>query len=426
VAHAKFEEQSWKILELIAPDDVWFNQWGPSPLDRVEEQGDDLWRCACCNKKVSWRVVVESGTEVAVLGRACASKAALPGVPADAKAMKVEIAHRMINRDSEFTRWASALPHPKHRGRTLLDEARYWASRKPERVFEIMRRFRTEGPLPANDPKAPVALQLGKKGASRIEVRLGWTYFHRLQGKVWAAKITGTDPKWGLKREFVDVRERDADGRLSFLTDEPGVYQFNSARTRYCVELAADGSAKIVSEEDALAALQKAEADAAAAVVAEHNSRVVPELGPLADALAVITLCALRAERKRVRAWIAQAEAEAEAKGIWHLVEDTIQTAEDQYIALMRAAKALSKHPAAAPVSQQIIETLRDNVRGVKPLANILGVIAYCAAVEAHKDESEMLADGAKAGRSEEWIQRMLCRVEEAQQRMLDLNGTWK
>ena len=52
---------------------------------------------------------------------------------------------------------------------------------------------------------------------SKVVVKSG-TRDHSYYGKFWVAKITGTDPKWGLKREFVNGKD---EARIS----EDGIYQ---------------------------------------------------------------------------------------------------------------------------------------------------------------------------------------------------------
>jgi hypothetical protein len=248
MAHKRFDEGQWSAGELFGPDDYWMVSWGPHPLDDIEDPD----HCACCGKKLSWRVlcVNTETSEKAVLGSRCAVKASLPGVPASDKDAKVALAKKLLN-DREFERWAGFKPHPKNfRGRSLADDLAYLVSRKPERVFSAVKDFHSEGPVPAYDPEAPVALTYGLKD-KKVDVRFGWTSLSG-KGKCWVAMVTGTHERFGFNREFAP-KEFGPDG-CHCLTNKPGVYEVNVGQTRSFFRLNEDGSAEAM-EEAAVASL---------------------------------------------------------------------------------------------------------------------------------------------------------------------------
>lgn len=87
-------------------------------------------------------------------------------------------------------------------------------------------------------------------------------------GKFWVAKITGTDPKWGLKREFVQKdTEYDNSSKTTwyhftaYLT-ESGIYEFreeNNYKTmHYFFELTDSGEEVKLTKEEVLERLEVA------------------------------------------------------------------------------------------------------------------------------------------------------------------------
>lgn len=237
-------ETEWVFGDIIAPDD--FHMGGQNPLEGVT---GDTARCACCNKKLAWRVVCKHPTtgEQVILGTRCARVAAVKGMTKSDKDLKAEVARRILT-DAEFRRWAALKPHSKFAGKTLMEDLCYQASRKPQVVFKALALFREEGPVLAYDADAPVVIQIGK-GASQFDVRLGWTQAHRKAGKCWVARITGTNETYGLTREFAP-REYAKDGTAHYLTTEPGIYELHAGQSRTYVRLDADGTASVIENID--------------------------------------------------------------------------------------------------------------------------------------------------------------------------------
>jgi hypothetical protein len=73
--------------------------------------------------------------------------------------------------------------------------------------------------------------------------------------KPWVAKIIGTDPKWGLKREFCQgIKDYSGSNSVGtrgiktvWLISEPGIYEYNLPQSwkstdRNFVEILADGT----------------------------------------------------------------------------------------------------------------------------------------------------------------------------------------
>lgn len=248
-SHARFEEKSWTLREMTGPEDFTVGGQG-SCLDLLpEDMPDD--RCYCCGKKIVWRCVCEAEDgEWGLLGMKCASKAGLPGVPRDVKMAKEMVVKGMLE-VPEFRRWA--VSQYLGRGKTVLSDLKYWAGRDPRRVVEYVNRYKEEGPLPAYEEAAPVALTVGKK-ASRIDVRLGWTRWHRKTGKTWAARIVGHCEQYELKRAFPKHQMCAEDGDQIALLSEPGFYEMCSGHNRHFVKLNSDGTAVEITREEVVAA----------------------------------------------------------------------------------------------------------------------------------------------------------------------------
>lgn len=66
--------------------------------------------------------------------------------------------------------------------------------------------------------------------------------------KPWAAKITGEDEKFGLKREFLNADEQDGNNKEYWLFD--GVYEYTEGRRTFIV--VKDGEATQIEKEDVI------------------------------------------------------------------------------------------------------------------------------------------------------------------------------
>lgn len=240
----------WVLADVLAPDETMFVGDGLSRvLDQARSQQADLWRCAHCNQKLSWRALITRGDEVRIVGVRCGSKAGVAQMPKALKDAKALVAARLWA-DPEFKRWAAVKRHPRGFSGGMEAHIRYHLSRKPEEVLAVHAQFQADGPLPAYDADAPAALALNKK---RLQVRLGWTTATTSRGKHWAARIVGASEQYGFEREFC-AREWGDGPR--FLTDQPGVYQIVCGAFTRFVRIAADGSAVEIDESQVLGEVQ--------------------------------------------------------------------------------------------------------------------------------------------------------------------------
>lgn len=90
-----------------------------------------------------------------------------------------------------------------------------------------------------------------------VEVTLGFSVF---EGKTYAARVTGRDPKYGLARSFVPAasRHRSRSGRTATNTYllEPGIYELSDEGRRRYVAVGPDGTlTRLADATAALAAL---------------------------------------------------------------------------------------------------------------------------------------------------------------------------
>lgn len=88
--------------------------------------------------------------------------------------------------------------------------------------------------------------------------------------KPWVAKITGLDPKWGLKREFVpgvkDYSGANSVGsrgiERAWVITEPGIYEYNLPRSwkntdRDFFEILADGTETCIDKTEIIKRFQE-------------------------------------------------------------------------------------------------------------------------------------------------------------------------
>ena len=82
-----------------------------------------------------------------------------------------------------------------------------------------------------------------------------------MEGKTWLAELTGTDAKFGFRREFINTVEKITSrsgktGTASYLVGD-GVYESNEGRKRLGRRywIVKDGEAREVDRAEALAAL---------------------------------------------------------------------------------------------------------------------------------------------------------------------------
>lgn len=125
-------------------------------LDGLEGDSD---RCACCGAKISYRCVLDSKTTGRRfwVGRKCASNmtdvelAQLES--AERKAIKAFCEMIAWGKDGEkFRTWAATQPHPKRwKGKTLQDDARYWAGRSKQGYPKLKKMWKAFGKGDATD-----------------------------------------------------------------------------------------------------------------------------------------------------------------------------------------------------------------------------------------------------------------------------------
>lgn len=124
MAIERLGEGPFQIIEVLEPDCSYFAS-EPRPWDAI-----NLDRCACCGKKISWRVILEGPNGFYCVGRTCARTATSLDTYRIEKLAKAAQNKAIQNKvwHEPFRTWLSAQPHPKGwRNKTRLDDVVYWA-----------------------------------------------------------------------------------------------------------------------------------------------------------------------------------------------------------------------------------------------------------------------------------------------------------
>lgn len=229
-----------KVLDVIDPD----YQGRDLPALTIGTAGV----CAHCGHKITWRVLCENERgDVFEMGRTCAL--AEDSVHKLSLRSKEELAEarslRAVVASPEFVAWASKLPHPKGwANKTLLDDVRYWASKKPAYIKSVVATFRGT----VNGETV-----LSKKDAQRLEtVHTTLTRLEAMYAAYEAACQSKAKSIAGIKQAITtgnlsaDVIKLLGDGVMDTTVALTSKYEFDAAVVTSNEVLAAEKLAAVL------------------------------------------------------------------------------------------------------------------------------------------------------------------------------------
>lgn len=166
----------FRYLELVGPTDAVYLK-NSDPFTGIEAPHD---RCACCNKRISWRVIVgdaDGGRHV--MGRTCAQKLDdLKLIEFREQELKVKRAFvkRYLYMTPDFVAWCRKQPHPKGWENKSLFDYLAWLGNKPSRAFKpLLMAVKAFGAGDDADEVFAVEKKRQQRQRARKHARFAWT-----------------------------------------------------------------------------------------------------------------------------------------------------------------------------------------------------------------------------------------------------------